>query len=462
MSSTSFGRRRERRNPVKTNIIKIGILYKRRNTDGVAVSSLPITSGSWSLASSEVTWDSVHKGPPYVTGGPFASVKAVFDVNSIRGVGSHKGPPGSAGGGFYWHYVGGFNRPLMSWENITLNSAKNLSVDNPFDSDLLDSIASLGPSAYDKLRPRAEEAGASVFIAELRDLSGMLKTSAAFFKNRWQDLGGNRFLKTMAGSPKEASDHFLNHQFGWVPFVNDLIKFYAVWQKYDEILKRKAAENGIWIKVNRTVSKEETFTTTHTGDSIGIPWRPEFNSMCNAFPGTSAFYRLTQTESNSTRIWAAGEFTYYRPEFDINRTDYESNWQEANRLLTLYGVRINPSVLWKVTPWTWLFDWFSGFGAWLDRLQSFGLDGVASKYMYIMKRSLIETQHIVDVNWKDNPSTFVWTHFIDSKQREEADNPFSYTLPVGGLSPKQFAIMAALGLGRWWKMRVSKGGNLYW
>jgi hypothetical protein len=294
-----------------------------------------------------------------------------------------------------------------------------------------------------------EEAGASVAIYELRDLAGMLKTSAAFFKGRWESLGGNRFFKTMAGSPKEASDHFLNHQFGWVPFISDLQKMYAVWQQHNEILTRKAKENGIWIKRSRTISKSDSFVHSHAGGSIGIPWRSEFNAMCDAFPGTSDFYRMVQATSVNTRIWAQGEFTYYRPEFDINRSDYESNWQEANRLLTLFGARINPSVLWKVTPWTWLIDWFLGFGAWLDRLQSFGLDGVASKYMYVMQHSVQETQHIIDVNWKTGVSTFSWSNIIDSKQREEADSPFSYSLPVGGLSPKQLAILAALGISRW-------------
>ena len=449
MSSASFGRRRERETPAKLSLVPIGILRKKHSTTGQLLQSIPISSGSWPITSKQVTWDSIHKGPPYLTGGPFASIKILVDANSVLGVGFHRAPAGTAGGGAHWEYTGGFARPLMSWETLTLNSYRNLNVENPYDTNLLESNASLGPSAYDKLRPRMEEAGASVFIAELRDLAGMLRTSAGFFKGRWEGLGGNRFLKTMAGSPKEAADHFLNHQFGWVPFISDLQKFYAVWQEQNAILKRKAEENGIWIERTRTISKSEAYTVTHSGLSGGIPWRNEFNAMCNAFPGTSAFYKYAQIETITSKIWATGKFTYYRPEFDINRTDYESNWMEAQRLLTLYGVRVNPSVLWKVTPWTWLIDWFAGFGAWLDRLQSFGLDGVASQYMYIMKRSSIRTQHVVDVNWINGPSTFIWTNSVESKQREEADNPFSYALPVGGLSPKQLAIMAALGLSRW-------------
>jgi hypothetical protein len=143
-----------------------------------------------------------------------------------------------------------------------------------------------------------------------------------------------------------------------------------------------------------------------------------------------------------------GEFTYYRPEFDATRSDYESNWKEAMRLVSIYGARINPSFLWKITPWTWLFDWFAGFGTYLDRIQSYFLDGVVSKYMYIMEHSTKESLHTIDVNWKTGVSTFSWSNVVETKQRELAESPFSYSLPVGGLSPKQLAILTALGLSR--------------
>ncbi len=449
MSAPSFSRRRERQEKVHKNLIQMGLLRKKVDSTGVTVQTIPINVAPWSLANHEVTWDTLHKGPPYLSGGPFASMKAVFDVNSIKGVGFHRSANGSAGGGFHWEYTGGFGRPYIpSLDSVYLNSYINMSVDNPYDLDTLTSNADIGPSAYDKLRPRMEEAGLGVFIAELRDFSGMLSTSAAFFRNRWESLGGNRFLKTMAGSPKEASDHFLNHSFGWVPFISDLQKAYAVWQKQDELIRRLTDGNGIWLKRTRVISKTDSFQTTVSQNSIGIPWRDEFNAMCNAFPGTSAFFHLTRTESINAKVWANAEFTYYRPEFDAARSGYESNWKQAMRLLSLYGIRINPSFLWKITPWTWLLDWFAGFGTYLDRIQSYFLDGVVSKQMYIMERSVKESQHIVDVNWKTGVSTFSWSNIVETKQRELAESPFSYSLPVGGLSPKQLAILAALGLSR--------------
>jgi len=452
MSPSIGGRLRERRNPIKSNNIKVGVLTEMEFPSGKWIRDIPITAGSWPYTSSEAVWDQVHEGPPYKSGGPFVSVKASNDCSTVRGVSNHtsfSNPHFTGGKMKYWKYSGGFVRPLLSWESSQNALYGALSVPDPYLGNLVFDLDDVGPTAFDRCRPRIEEAGAAVFIAELRDLSGMLSTSAAFFKGKWLGMGGRPLSQTMADTPKEISDHFLNHNFGWVPFIADLLKFYQTWENLYAILKQKSKDNGKWINRVRTIDRSNSETVTRTANMTGIAWRPEFDRMSlDIDAGTYSRYKLEQVTSIDTRTWAKGQFKYYRPEFDLEELDYPSEYRSAMRLLGIFGARINPANLWRITPWTWLVDWFLGFGTYMDRIQAMALDGVAAKYLYVMKESVTTVRHTVSINWNGGQQHLVWLNKFHTKQREVAASPFSYTLPLGGLTTKQYAILAALGMGR--------------
>ncbi len=468
MATQQRWRRRERSSAGVPSVVRAGTIRKKRDSDNVTVETIPFNNATWPYTSNEVTWDQKNQGPPFKSGGPFASVKANVDLG-VKGSGFRKGPPNSAGGGFHWEFDGGFARPLLAYELPTLDSYSNLSKADPYTGGVLTSESALGSEAYDRLRPKLSHADLSVFLYELKDTSRMLSTSAHFFKdvfrqysvvtemknlsvsdkwlqNYWADL---RRLTPNNQTARKAADNYLNHTFGWVPFVNDLLKINEAYQNQRKYVDQITKDNGSWIRRVRTISDDHTETVdSHSGFSQGIAWRPEFDSMTSDMSvGTYSRYRLDRRTIKHSRIWAAGSFTYYRPEFDRTLSDYESNWNDAMRLLTIYGARINPYILWKITPWTWLVDWFIGIGTLIDRAVSWGQDGVVSRYMYLMKHSITSVQHLVTVNWNNGPSTFSWTNSLDSKQREIADNNFSFRLS-GALTARQLAIIAALGLSR--------------
>lgn len=455
MTQPTPWRRRERSSIGSPTLVTAGLLRKKRVSDNVVVQTIEVKNGTWPFQQKQVTWDQLHPGPPFKTGGPFASIQANADLG-LRGVGVHKGSPIS--GGFYWEYTGGFARPFLSWETPTLASINTWgSVRDPFGAGgPITSAESWGSAAFDKLRPETQKADLSVFLYELKDVPRMLQTSAAFFKGRWQSLGGDLKSPTMRGAglrSKKAADHFLNHQFGWVPFINDLLKINDTFSNQDAYIMEISKNNGTWIKKSRTLSKSITETITHSGFTQGIAWRPEFDSMSSDIqPGTYSRYRMEHTEIVSTKIWCAGETMFYRPEFDYSLSDYRSNWKQAMRLLHLYGAEINPYVLWRVTPWTWIIDWFLNIGGMIKALLNWNEDGYVARYAYVMKKSVKASRHVVTANWNSGPTTMTWLNSIESKQREVADNNFSFRL-LGALSPMQLAIVAALGLTR---MRPAK------
>lgn len=338
-----------------------------------------------------------------------------------------------------------------------MEQSLNPFISNPYQVGFLESQEALGQQAWDRLVPRLQNTKSFQALVELRDLKRMLMTSASLFakaydeltRTRTRDFARSKLVEDMSDVPKAVADNFLNHHFGWAPFIKDLTKTIELLFVQLDVVKQISRDNGNWIRRGRSMSKTEVTTTISSGYAGGLPWRNEFDLMCNNInPSQYSPYSWLQKQTIRSSLWAKGEFSYYRPEFDLTRFDYLSSFNRVRRMLTIHGLRVNPSTLWQVTPWSWLIDWFTGFGAWLARVQNIQDDGIVAKFLYLMRKVEKTTTHEVTVNWKDGPQTFSWSDSFDSKQREEANNPFGFTLPAGGLSAKQLAILAALGLSR--------------
>jgi hypothetical protein len=179
---------------------------------------------------------------------------------------------------------------------------------------------------------------------------------------------------------------------------------------------------------------------------------PNSNNLCQVMDtplGIAQGYRV-YTARTVKKVWAVGSFKYYRPEFDVSA--FEGNdfsmLQNAQRLLTLYGLRVNPTLLWKITPWTWLVDWFTGFGKHIQRLDDFVQDGIVARYLYVMDtEEQILTKTSV-LNFYSGPLTLNFQRRFTIKQREPADSPYGFNVPWSSITPTQWAILGALGVSR--------------
>jgi len=110
---------------------------------------------------------------------------------------------------------------------------------------------------------------------------------------------------------------------------------------------------------------------------------------------------------------------------------------------------LSPSNIYKAVPWTWLIDWFTDFGSVVDRLQDIGLDGIASKYLYLMRHDFREVVLKQTLPFKNGGAvTLEFNRVTDVKIRRESDSPYGFGLSWGSLSPKQLAILVALGVSR--------------
>lgn len=274
-----------------------------------------------------------------------------------------------------------------------------------------------GAKAYNRFKPGKPKVQSSVFIAELRDLPRMLQAKAYAHRN----LG----------------KHYLNVQFGWLPFLSDVRKMIQTYHQMDRIMKNTIHLNGKWIRRGGSVQTSESLRPFSSNGTWGFA------------PGTVGFedpskIRVEGLDLSQEKIWFVGRFRYYIPNLERKMKNPAFR---ANFIRKVYGLTITPADLWEAMPWSWLIDYFSNVGDVMSNISSGYVDCVA-KYAYLMKTTTsqcAQTSYGGFYNGTEIYGSVIRT--CESKHRVSV-NPFGLELGSESLSPKQLAILAALGISR--------------
>jgi len=399
--------------------------------------------------------DETHAGPPWTEGGPFTKITIKLPTFKVSGIGAHdsQGALWPTGVGNYpVRYVGGFCNPQFVGDPIP--TFKYLTPETLVSGNyLLPSIANWSAQAYGKTKPVLEKAGAAVALAESRDLPRMMKTTGQAFSFAWnrivetttRDFRKARRADYWRQAPKAASDQFLNEQFGWIPFLNDLAHFKDVYDHSHEYAGRIANDNNKWVKRKRTLLAGEPVYTRIDG---GIGQRCE--PLGGMFSSGTLFRAQPTWECGmitSTHVTTSGLFKYYRPEFDYHNPNYHGAFNTAMRAATLYGARVSPSNIYKAIPWSWLIDWFTNFGDIVDTASGWAVDGIVAKYLYLMHHQMRTIRLTQVLPFKDGDVVLQWFRTCEVKRREEASSPYGFSLSGTALTLRQMAILAAIGIG---------------
>lgn len=393
----------------------------------------------------EGTWDALHPGPPYIEGGPFTSFKTNqpwYELNghaSVRRVypATHK----------VYQYEGSFLPLSMGGGASSVSVMDTAGFSGTFDQSYASGDA-YGASAYKKFKPKQEASNAAVFIAELRDLPRMLKTTAKGFHDVWKGLGGKYSVSTR--SAKSLSDHWLNTQFGWVPFLSDLFSFQKTYRDTNKIFARLKRQNGTWQKRGGTV--EEVNTSSNMDDHADENAPLVFPTLLTDFyrrgvyPGQLNKFGATTTYTlNEERVWFEARFKFWMPSLlDANDHGYNHAMNQAR----IYGARITPTAIYQLIPWTWLGDWGTNAGDVVDNVSTRFTDNLVSKYAYIMRHRKRSQVNDSVIHMYDGGDVYCsWRQSIDTKTRKGA-SPFGFNFATGDLSLRQISILAALGISR--------------
>jgi len=443
-----------RNSPVPANNrIKAGTLNIRNYSTQAFVAKYAdvFTSANGTPAVRKTTWDEIHEGPPYLTGGPFSSVEIVRPHNTVyleaqrNSCETWYNQPNNWS---FW-YDGGFYDPLWIPSLDSVPDSEYNSLGTVY-STLYPDLTNIGLGAYAKLRPTPEMSGLYVALREAKDIPRMLKTTSGIFHDIWKSTAvGPKRSRVRPGprmAPKSAANHFLNHQFGWVPFLSDLSKFYSTYQNSLKIRTQFARDNNRWIRRRRSDKKLESDTLVYSRTDI-IGCQPDGYPFSNGYSNRLYTIRLKEY----TDVWYEGVFKYYRPAFNVSPDDKSyTAFDRVRQEMALYGATISPTHVWQATPWSWLVDWFSNVGDVIQAVEDLGTDQVTSKYMYLMhrRRRVFELRSQFTTIHDGRKHDYTWYRSADIKRRQPAGSPFDFTLSAGGLTGRQLAILAALGFSR--------------
>jgi hypothetical protein len=259
-------------------------------------------------------------------------------------------------------------------------------------------------------------------------------------------------------------------EFGWRPFAQDLIKAYKTSVNLTTRLKQLVRDNGIPVKRRRVIDEsigfevlcEGTFLgpTGHLGQiSLGG------NSLLDGFyvlgpygvkdvgsPHFDGSIRYRYVKTTKVKTWFACTYKYYVP--DIGSLQWTTKAVAA-----LYGLRITPSTLWEVIPWSWLIDWWVNAGDVLSNLSSNAVDNEALINPGVMRTTEVLYEVEVDVSCSGYSDPFdpvylppytaftKWSRLETTKVRRVA-SPFGFGITTGSFTVKQWLILAALRISR--------------
>lgn len=348
-------------------------------------------------------------------GGDFSVVRKYYENYSSLGSGSpmhfsNTSNPMSGGA----HYYGpvnainaSVNNTVTSWPVVGASTDAQLRVDGTF--------------AISRCIPTNPMFSLTTFLGELRE--GIPKAVGA---ETWQ---------SRTRRARSAGGEYLNVEFGWKPLVSDVRKFAHAVKDREAILRKYEANSGK--KLHRRFDFPFTLTTTHSEQ--GSPSLAP--SYVNGYVKSAGKRSLTVTTRNEK--WFEGCFTYYLPPAGT-AAGYEAR---ANKLL---GTRLTPETLWELTPWSWAADWVANTGTIMHNVSQFAADGLTMPYAYIMEKKTVTNEYVYrDIEFFSYPGrhTLRQTFTTEVKTRRVA-SPFGFGFNWDGLTPRQGAIVAALGLSR--------------
>jgi hypothetical protein len=254
-------------------------------------------------------------------------------------------------------------------------------------------------------------------------------------------------LRNMSGRKrrKYLASEYLNYQFGWKPLVDSIMETSMTIVNADKIISSYERDSGRLVR--RSYDFPEETTTSISDIAVNVsPWTYGASGAIIDWP-TLNQGKVVLKQTTSTRRWFRGAFSYYVPPPDGKRNSMARQVILARKTL---GLSLTPDVVWNLSPWSWMFDWFFNAGDVLKNWSAWAIDNQVLMYGYLMEHK-VQENHYTFIGERtgyvqdQQPPTMIFRS--ESKYRRKA-TPYGFGLNWDGFSPRQWAILSALGITR--------------
>lgn len=319
--------------------------------------------------------------------------------------------------------------------------------------DFLQKVNTYGAQAYAALKPDHPDFSPAASLFELRDIPHLLQHRHQRLLNEMKRYPpevraryDNQIIMGVGGH-RGFGEYWLALKFGWIPLFSDILSFVRAFtngkKKFNQMLRDEGKpvrrRRNLHAEGNDSDHADTTYSVVH-GSAANPYMLPIHVSQC--YGGGNA--TTVNEESHSIKVWCAGKSRYWLP--DGPRDD---GWRNdmARRIL---GLQFTPSGVYNAMPWTWLFDYFTSLGSFMDAISDGIADRVVFEYAYLM----FEEEYTL----RSRGTQYVFTGpfstsrvsaqrlFTQTRKSRIGASPFGFGLKQQDLTPNQLGIMGALGL----------------
>lgn len=304
-------------------------------------------------------------------------------------------------------------------------------------------LDALGRQAIAATIPTAPEAGLTAMLVEMRE--GLPKLVGATLA---KTMAKKHNLNQVKETGKAIGSEYLNVEFGYKPLANDIAKLANAVLEMDKKIAKLEKGSGEITRRGAKLDTERTNTLiAFTGEPPGI-LMPRGNSLNkeDQFFGTTSTATVELHKSLTRDVWFAGAYTYYLSAGD-NFTQKMKRYSQLAEMLL--GGTLTPEVVWQVTPWSWLIDWFSDMDVFMTNVTALRDDSNVLRYAYVMcETHEVWTKRVSGINPRATSSfpTYLQSSWSrTTKQRRQA-TPYGFGLDINSFTNRRWSILSALGM----------------
>ena len=418
---------KEKRRLLKSNTYASSLRTVTRDTAGNIVRDSTVQD-TRSYYAWQITLSEGHRWPTGRSvrdvGGPFETVRTMYNT-------SHENNSFAANvksGLFTYDFSGAviLNAPLWS--------IAEMQVPEPTLQQLTSAAAPTFPQGTDM------QSKGTTLVSRAIPTNPMVDSSvglAELFREGIPKMIGSSLLRDRVGFLRGLGSEYLNYEFGWKPLVNDVKAAAKAVIESETIIKQLVRDSGKnvhrrrnFLPIQENVVSYATAPAGPGASNISAFWNPS---------------RISVTDFRRRDTWFSGCFTF---EYDPGNLSQISNIVTQARLV--YGLQLNPEVLWNLAPWSWLVDWFVNVGPLLHNVSAFQNDQLVMRYGYVMdrhRRRLVTIGKCSHKSTNTLPELYTEVLSLDWKRRQQA-SPYGFGIASSSFTIRQWAILAALGITR--------------
>lgn len=243
----------------------------------------------------------------------------------------------------------------------------------------------------------------------------------------------------LEGFARDASERYLQSRWGWAQAVSDVKK---MWQFAEGVERR--------FKQIRALASGETIRRNVT---LGAVKDWGFDTSLLIYSTGTTIYTGQRIRTTTQKTWGS---CHWSPDESLARFGWELPNSETSQreaaALAEWGLTPQSMTIavWDKIPWSWLADWFTGFGTLIEACQN-TIPVTHSRINVMRKTESYETAphlYVSSASMKGR-LTFegVWNRYRVTKVRRPAPNPAPLTVSFEALTePNKWAILGSLGI----------------